>query len=105
MCGARFNVLDDFIFKRPVAFMEDIVGPLKPRADGLLYADDLTASQFMAVMDTFTETSHHCPVCNTRQWSVQLDVDEKPVLLALPSSRDESDKMLSFFMVARGAGS
>lgn len=84
--------------------MEDVVGPLKPRADGLLYADDLTSSQFMAVMDTFTETSHHCPVCNTRQWSVQLDTDDKPVLLALPSFRDGSDKMLSFFMSCSRCG-
>lgn len=84
--------------------MEDDVWPLQPRPDGKLYADDVTAAQFMAVMDTFTQTSHHCPVCNTRQWLVQLDDDQKPVIAALPSFRNKSDQMLTFFMSCSQCG-
>lgn len=84
--------------------MDDVVEPLKPRDNGLLYADDLTAAQFMAVMDTFVETQHYCPVCNARHWQVQHDDNGKPVILLLPSFRDESDKLLSFFMACATCG-
>jgi hypothetical protein len=84
--------------------MDDVVEPLKPRGDGRLYADDLTAAQFLAVMDTFIETQHSCPVCDTRHWEVQQEDDGRPVLLYLPSFRDETDKLLSFFMTCSTCG-
>lgn len=84
--------------------MEDSIRPLEPREDGLLYADDVTSAQFMAVMDTFTQTDHECPVCRAKQWEIQLDGPDKPVLLKLPSQRSGADYILTFFMACSTCG-
>lgn len=84
--------------------MDEDVKPLMPREDGLLYADDVTSGQFMAVMDTFTQTDHECPVCKTKHWEIQLDGPDKPVLLKLPSERSEKDFILTFFMACSTCG-
>ncbi len=78
--------------------MVDVVESLKPRDDGLLYADDLTSDQFMAVMDTFTDTQHFCPVCNARSWEIQLEEDGKPVIGVVPTYRDSSNQLLVLFL-------
>ncbi|MEQ4255396.1 hypothetical protein [Pseudomonas syringae] len=84
--------------------MEDDVAPLKRRQDGKFHAEDVTANQLMAVMDTFTKTDHRCPVCTERQWRVQLEDDEKPVIAVLPTLAEPSYRVKTFFMSCAKCG-
>ncbi|WP_104097383.1 hypothetical protein [Stutzerimonas kunmingensis] len=83
--------------------MTNGVEPLRARADGKLYAADITMDQYLAVLRSLQPTDNNaCPACGNLHWDVHRDgsledAAEKPVLLAAPSFRNDELKQLFFF--------
>lgn len=84
--------------------MSEEVEALKPREDGLLYAEDLTPAQFLACIDQFSDQLKPCPICDSTHWLIQQDRAGKLVLTFMPSFMDEHDKVISLFMYCNTCG-